>query len=126
MLFSKTMAGHINITSQSSRDCSSPVSIFTNGTSIENYIRSVESFKGLSGNIEFGHFGNRSNFNLDIMELVSDGLKRVGNWNSKKGLEFIDNRTPNSYDEKDVFRGKNLIILTVDVSSNFLNFSSTF
>lgn len=119
MLFSKTMAGHIEINSQSSRDCSNPVSIFSNGTSIENYIRSVEPFKGLSGNIEFGHFGNRSNFNLDILELVSDGLKRVGTWNSKKGIEFIYNLTPKKHDDKDVFRGKTLIILTVDVSLNF-------
>lgn len=113
------MAGHIDINSKSSRDCNSPESIFSNGTSIENYIRSVEAFKGLSGNIEFGHFGNRSNFNLDIVELVSDGLKRVGSWNSKKGLEFIYNRTPEKHDDRDVFRGKNLIILTVDVSLKF-------
>lgn len=119
MLFSKTMAGHIDLNSQGVRDCSSPLSIFVNGTSIENYIRSIEPFKGLSGSIEFGHFGNRSNFNLDIIELVSDGLKRVGTWNSKKGLEFIYNRTPPKHDDKDVFRGKNLIILTVDVS-NFM------
>lgn len=119
MLFSKTLAGHIEINSQGTRDCSSPDSIFVNGTSIENYIRSIESFKGLSGNIEFGHFGNRSNFNLDILELVSDGLKRVGTWNSKNGLEFIYNRTPLKHDERDVFRGKTLTILTVDVSLKF-------
>lgn len=116
MLFSKTMASHEEISTQNIRDCNDPMATFSNGTSIENYIRSVVPFKGLSGNIEFGHFGNRSNFNLDIIELVSDGLKRVGTWNSMKGLEFIHSRTPENIDEKDVFKGKTLIILTVDVS----------
>lgn len=51
------------------------------------------------------------------MELVSDGLKRIGTWNSKKGLEFIYNKTPVGHDDKDVFKGKTLTILTVDVST---------
>ena len=119
MLFSKTMANHIDIVSHGIRNCNNPDQIFINGTSVENYMRSVEPFRGISGNIEFGNLGNRSNFNLDIVELVSDGLKKIGSWNSRKGIEFIYNRDTIRPDDKNVFYGKNLIVLTVDVSLDF-------
>ncbi len=110
---------HTDIFRQTPIDCDDSNSLFSSGTSFINFMRSVEPFKGLTGNIEFGEFGNRSNFNLEVLELVSEGLKKVGMWNSKKGLETYRDKQMIEHDPKDVFKGKNLIVLTVDVSLNF-------
>jgi len=44
---------------------------------------------GLTGIIKFDHQGFRSDFVLDIIELNSkEGLKKIGTWNSTKGINF--------------------------------------
>nr|KAF7409253.1 hypothetical protein H0235_014105 [Vespula pensylvanica] len=44
---------------------------------------------GLTGIIKFDHQGFRSDFILDIIELNNkDGLKKIGTWNSTKGINF--------------------------------------
>ncbi|XP_014479807.1 PREDICTED: glutamate receptor ionotropic, kainate 2 isoform X3 [Dinoponera quadriceps] len=44
---------------------------------------------GLTGIIKFDHQGFRSDFMLDIIELNSkEGLKKIGTWNSTKGINF--------------------------------------
>ena len=60
MLFSKIMADHKDISASNIRNCNDRDSTFINGTSIVNFMRTVEPFKGLSGEIRFGQFGNRS------------------------------------------------------------------
>jgi len=44
---------------------------------------------GLTGIIKFDHQGFRSDFVLDIIELNNkEGLKKIGTWNSTKGINF--------------------------------------
>jgi ionotropic glutamate receptor len=44
---------------------------------------------GLTGIIKFDNQGFRSDFILDIIELnTKDGLKKIGSWNSTKGINF--------------------------------------
>ncbi|XP_076391789.1 kainate-type ionotropic glutamate receptor subunit 1D isoform X8 [Megachile rotundata] len=44
---------------------------------------------GLTGIIKFDHQGFRSDFILDIIELNNkEGLKKIGTWNSTKGINF--------------------------------------
>ncbi|XP_076667715.1 kainate-type ionotropic glutamate receptor subunit 1D isoform X9 [Andrena cerasifolii] len=58
------------------------------GYSLINYMKIVE-MKGLTGIIKFDHQGFRSDFILDIIELNNkEGLKKIGTWNSTKGINF--------------------------------------
>ncbi|XP_047363582.1 glutamate receptor ionotropic, kainate 2 isoform X10 [Vespa velutina] len=58
------------------------------GYSLINYMKIVE-MTGLTGIIKFDHQGFRSDFILDIIELNNkDGLKKIGTWNSTKGINF--------------------------------------
>ena len=79
------------------------------------------TFKGLSGEIQFDQQGNRENFELNVLELVSDGLKRVALWNSGKsnGLQIFREQSDIMTNELDIFKGKVLRILTVDEVRNF-------
>lgn len=122
MLFSRTMSSHRDISASNIRDCSSQDSMFINGTSIVNFLRTADPFRGLSGEIRFGQFGNRSNFNLEVLELVSDGLKKIGMWNSQKGLEIRHDRVVAKTNQNEIFKGKTLKILTVDVSHKLINY----
>ena len=101
-------------------DCGDPESIFINGTSIYNSMKTM-TFKGLSGEIQFDQQGNRENFELNVLELVSDGLKRVALWNSGKsnGLQIFREQSDIMTNELDIFKGKVLRILTVDEVRNF-------
>ncbi|XP_036138978.1 glutamate receptor ionotropic, kainate 2 isoform X3 [Monomorium pharaonis] len=58
------------------------------GYSLINYMKIVE-MTGLTGIIKFDHQGFRSDFVLDIIELNNkEGLKKIGTWNSTKGINF--------------------------------------
>ncbi|PBC34948.1 Glutamate receptor, ionotropic kainate [Apis cerana cerana] len=58
------------------------------GYSLINYMKIVE-MTGLTGTIKFDHQGFRSDFILDIIELNNkEGLKKIGTWNSTKGINF--------------------------------------
>lgn len=110
------MAGHKDIYSSNIRDCSNRDSTFINGTSIVNFLRTVEPFRGLSGEVRFGQFGNRSNFDLEVFELITNGLNKIGTWNSQKGLQIKHDRVVVKINPNEIFKGKTLKILTVDVS----------
>lgn len=73
-------------------------------------------FKGLSGLVQFDQQGNRENFQLDVVELVSDGLKKVAIWNSSTnvGLRIFREEVETFTGETGIFNGRTLKILTVD------------
>ena len=50
---------------------------------------------GLTGAIEFDPEGFRTDFSLDIVELLKDGLKKVGYWTLSTGANYT-----RSYGEK--------------------------
>lgn len=96
--------------------CDNKESVLINGYSIFNAMK-VESFKGVSGHIQFDQHGNRENVQLQLLELATDGLKVVGHWNKTSGIRPLNvkpldlgNNDPNS------LRNKTLLVLTVLVS----------
>lgn len=115
MLFAHSLKRNADIKADTV-DCTDSHSFFKAGTTLLNFMRSAEPFRGLSGEIRFGQFGNRSNFNLEVFELVSNGIKRAGTWNSLTGLETYHDRLVSKAETNDIFKGKTLKILTVDVS----------
>ncbi|XP_040042865.1 glutamate receptor ionotropic, kainate 4 isoform X1 [Gasterosteus aculeatus] len=61
--------------------------IWEHGTSLMNYLRMVE-LEGLTGHIEFNSRGQRSNYELRIMQNSRDGLRQIGLWHSEDGLSM--------------------------------------
>lgn len=97
--------------------CDDPASTFVNGTSILNSMKTVSALNGLSGEIHIDSQGNRKNYNLDILELASDGLKKVGMWNSTKGIQSLRGIPfDNSQTDPHILMNKTLKVLTVIVS----------
>lgn len=116
MLFAHVMSQHRGIRSDGI-NCDDSESSFVNGTSIFNSMKTIPPMRGLSGEIQFDQHGNRENFQLEVLELASEGLKKVGTWNATKGIQSSRGKTFDSGStDVDVLRNKTLIILTVLVS----------
>ncbi|KAG5684286.1 hypothetical protein PVAND_013522 [Polypedilum vanderplanki] len=111
MLYSLTMYNKSK--PEQSIDCNDPESIYNHGLSIFNTMKTITPFKGLSGEIQFDQLGNRENFHLEVIELVSDGLKKIGTWNSTVGLNIHLDRFATIPTETDPFKSKVLKILIV-------------
>ena len=113
ILISHTMSHHRGIRSDGVL-CDHRESTFVNGTSIFNTMKTIPPFKGLSGEIQFDQLGNRENFQLEVLELASEGLKVIGMWNSSKGLQSLRGKSFDaSSTDPDILRNKTLIVLTV-------------
>lgn len=116
VLFSHVMSQHGDIRVESI-SCDDPTSTFVNGTSILNAMKTVSSLSGLSGEIHIDSQGNRKNYNLDILELASDGLKKVGMWNLTKGIQSLRGMPfDSSQTDPHILTNKTLKVLTVIVS----------
>lgn len=103
--------------------CEDSNSIFYDGLSLYNTIKKFPTVMGLSGEISFDEFGIRKNFQLEVLELDSDGLQTVGFWNSSDGsgiVEPLDRSNPYRTDHGDAdstLKDKMLIVLIADVSA---------
>jgi glutamate receptor, ionotropic, invertebrate len=105
-------------------DCEDPKSIFENGTSIFNSMKTIAPFKGLSGEIQFDQHGNRENFQLDLLELTSEGLQKTGTWNETKGIHALRGKLmENGNSDPNDLRNKTLIVMTVEVRFSFEYFT---
>ena len=108
------MSKFTEIQSPKKIDCNNPESTFIYGNSIFNIMKTL-NFKGLSGEIHFDQHGNRENFQLDVLELQSNGLHKIGIWNSSEsvGLQLNSEGDKEIVNDANIFRGKVLKILTV-------------
>lgn len=112
-LMAQTMTHHSGIRSEGVY-CDNRESTFVNGISIFNTMKTLPPFKGLSGDIQFDQLGNRENFQVEILELASEGLKTVGTWNSSKGLQSLRGKIFDvGTTDPDILKNKTLIVLTV-------------
>nr|XP_023024797.1 glutamate receptor ionotropic, kainate 2-like [Leptinotarsa decemlineata]XP_023024798.1 glutamate receptor ionotropic, kainate 2-like [Leptinotarsa decemlineata] len=64
-------------------DCYNFEDKLMSGTTIINFMRNME-YPGLTGPVKFDVRGFRTDFGLDIFELMEGGQTIVGNWNSTK------------------------------------------
>lgn len=90
-----------------------------NGTSMFNSMKTPERLiRGMSGEIHLNAHGHREKFELEVTELVSDGLKVVGKWNSTSGL-IVTREVPfiSNTEGADSLKNKTLTVLTVIVSN---------
>ena len=119
-LFHKVMAQHVNMSVEGVK-CDNSESIFVNGTSIFNSMKTFPPFRGLSGDIQVDQHGNRENFHLEILELASEGLKQIGTWNSTMKIQTIKGKPADVIDhDPNSLKNKTLTVLIAIVSfSNF-------
>jgi glutamate receptor 1 len=76
--------------------------------------------KGLTGNIYFDQKGHRSEFIAEIIELASDGVQKIGLWNSTDGELYVARDNLGSDLMGDLpLRNKSFIVLTALVRKLF-------
>lgn len=76
---------------------------------------------GLTGTIKFDHQGFRSDFILDIIELNNkEGLKKIGTWNSTKGINFTRSYKEEYTQIVENLQNKTFIVTTILVSDTKL------
>ncbi|KAL4716078.1 hypothetical protein ACJJTC_013855 [Scirpophaga incertulas] len=82
------------------------------GSSVINHVRTIE-IDGLTGMVKFDQDGFRSDFEIDVLEVVGHGFEKVGTWTGEDG--YIEMRTvvPSTEQEgSETMRGKHFIVLT--------------
>lgn len=72
--------------------------------------------QGLTGIIKFDHQGFRTDFSLDVIELSSAGLKKVGVWSSTRGVNFTRTYGDHQREIVENLRNKTLTVTTIFVS----------
>lgn len=96
--------------------CDSTDSFFLDGMTLFNAIKTVPPFLGLTGEISFNPQGHRGNFELEVLNLNKEGLKKIGVWNSTTGLHIAGykKRSARSVDLR-LPTNKTLIVLIANV-----------
>lgn len=83
----------------------------THGISDSMAMKTIPPTRGLSGEIHFDQKGHRSNFQVEVIELATDGIRKIGTWNTTDGLYLA--RTHPHIDESVLsLRNKTFIVLT--------------
>lgn len=67
--------------------------------------------QGLTGLIKFDTAGFRSDFQLDVLRLTEDGLKKIGMWNSTNSIEWQPESDPPKSEMEFNLQNKTFIIL---------------
>ncbi|KAG9351431.1 hypothetical protein JZ751_022681 [Albula glossodonta] len=72
-------------------DClANPAAPWNQGIDMERTLKQVR-LQGLTGNVQFDHYGRRVNYTMDVFELKNNGPRRIGYWNDVDKLVLIQN-----------------------------------
>lgn len=74
--------------------------------------------EGLTGLIKFDTAGFRSDFQLDVVRVTEDGLKKIGMWNSTSNVEWLLEAHVSSSVAELTLQNKTFIILIAIVREN--------
>ncbi|CAB1442062.1 unnamed protein product [Pleuronectes platessa] len=70
-------------------DClANPAAPWNQGIDMERTLKQVR-LQGLTGNVQFDHYGRRVNFTMDVFELKNNGPRRIGYWTDADKLVLI-------------------------------------
>ncbi|XP_060747631.1 glutamate receptor 4b isoform X5 [Tachysurus vachellii] len=73
-------------------DClANPAAPWSQGIDMERTLKQVR-LQGLTGNVQFDHYGRRVNYTMDVFELKSNGPRRIGYWNDADKLVLIQDQ----------------------------------
>lgn len=79
---------------------------------------------GLTNLIKFDNQGFRTDFVLDIIELSSGGIRKVGDWNSTQGVNFTRSFKEQKLDMVENLKNKTLIVTALLVEQDIYLFFS--
>lgn len=92
-----------------------------NGFMISFFLLQQVEIQGLTDIIKFDHQGFRTDFVLDIIELSPTGLRKVGRWNSTRGVNFTRSYGDHQKDIVEYLQNKTLVVTTILVSNTFFS-----
>ncbi|XP_062867863.1 glutamate receptor 4b isoform X5 [Trichomycterus rosablanca] len=93
-------------------DClANPAAPWNQGIDMERTLKQVR-LQGLTGNVQFDHYGRRVNYTMDVFELKNNGPRRIGYWNDADKLVLIQdqNLLPN---ETSGMENRTVIVTTI-------------
>lgn len=112
MLFSEVVKNERGVRAKNLK-CDDDAGSRANGMTDSNAMKTIPPIRGLSGAIHFDQKGHRSNFKLEIIELASDGIQKIGSWTPAEGLNISRFQPPSaSAGGADSMRNKSFVVLT--------------
>lgn len=69
--------------------------------------------RGLTNLIKFDNQGFRTDFLLDIVELSTNGMRKVGTWNSTQGVNFTRTFSEQQIEIVENLRNKTLVVTMI-------------
>lgn len=100
--------------------CEDDSGLRSHGISDSMAMKTIPPIKGLSGEIHFDQKGHRSVFQLEVIELATDGIRKIGTWNTSDGL-YLARAHPIIDQSVLSLRNKTFVVLTALVSQNLSN-----
>ncbi|XP_060086379.1 glutamate receptor ionotropic, kainate 2-like [Ylistrum balloti] len=94
-----------------SLSCSKPQP-WNDGISLLNYMRAMD-FEGLTGRVHYTNGRKRTDFQLDIVELTTHGIQKVGEWNPRSGVNITKSFKERQEEVLQELANKTLRVVTV-------------
>ena len=91
--------------------CDDDSGLRTHGISDSMAMKTIPPIRGLSGEIHFDQKGHRSNFQVEVIELATDGIRKIGTWNTTDGL-YLARAHPHIDESVLGLRNKTFVVLT--------------
>lgn len=76
---------------------------------------------GLTGEIKFDNQGLRTHFAVDVIELTSSGIAKIGQYNSSDGLNITRSYEKTSSIDDGSLKNKTFIVLTALVRQSIIS-----
>uniref|UniRef100_A0AAX7T255 Glutamate receptor n=1 Tax=Astatotilapia calliptera TaxID=8154 RepID=A0AAX7T255_ASTCA len=93
-------------------DClANPAAPWNQGIDMERALKQVR-IQGLTGNIQFDHYGRRVNYTMDVFELKSNGPRKIGYWNDIDKLVLVQNENALSNDSS-AMENRTVVVTTI-------------
>ncbi|NXS19005.1 GRIA4 protein, partial [Mystacornis crossleyi] len=73
--------------------------------------------QGLTGNVQFDHYGRRVNYTMDVFELKNTGPRKVGYWNDMDKLVLIQHE-PTLGNDTAAIENRTVVVTTILVRWN--------
>ncbi|XP_072248691.1 glutamate receptor 4a isoform X4 [Leuresthes tenuis] len=93
-------------------DClANPAAPWNQGIDMERALKQVR-IQGLTGNIQFDHYGRRINYTMDVFELKSNGPRKIGYWNDIDKLVLVQSENGLSNDSS-AMENRTVVVTTI-------------
>ncbi|XP_043385657.1 glutamate receptor 4 isoform X6 [Chelonia mydas] len=92
-------------------DClANPAAPWGQGIDMERTLKQVR-IQGLTGNVQFDHYGRRVNYTMDVFELKNTGPRKVGYWNDMDKLVLIQHEP--SLGNESAIENRTVVVTTI-------------